>query len=437
MKRTTMFTRLVASAAALGMTFGMAACGAADASDGKTADGKVQITLSWWGSEKRLKLTQQAVELFEQKHPNIKVNMENSDYGGYFDKLNISIAGGTAPDVFQIGTDHIPVYGSQGSLMDLSQVSDALDLTQMTDAVRATGQFGGVQYAAPVSLTSLGIAVNNTVLKDLGLTLPADADSWTWDEFEAFERQIVEKSNGEITAAGTPLGTYGLQLWARQHGEELFKDGKVSVSKKVATSYFEEFKKAVDEQLIGTADRWAENQNANTEISDAGTGKQAMLFTHATQLSAFSAASGTEDWSLVMVPTDTPQTKFMYNRMSMSWAVSAQSKHPKEAAELLDFMINDLDAAKILGTERGIPANPKVREVAKQNASDIEKKVMDFVDKTEKASGIAPPDTPNGVSDSDNYIMRCAQDIAFGSKTPEQAAQSYIDDLTNSIASAS
>lgn len=437
MKRTTMFTRLVAAVAALGMTVGVAACGSADTAGESGADGKTQITLSWWGSEKRLKLTQQAVELFEQKHPNIKVNMENSDYSGYFDKLNVAVAGGAAPDVFQIGTDHIPVYGSQGTLMDLSQVSDTLDLTQMTDAVRATGQYDGVQYAAPVSLTSLGIAVNNEALKKIGLTLPDDADSWTWDEFEDFERQIIAKSSGEVFGAGVPLGTYGVQLWARQHGEELFRDGKVAISPKILTDMFAKFQMAINEKLIGSADQWAESQGASIETSPAGTGRQAMLFTQATQLSAYSAATGTEDWSLVMMPTDTPQTKFMYNRMSMSWAIGAKTEHPKEAAELLDFLINDEEAGKILGTERGIPANPKVREVAKQNASNIEKKVMDFMDKTEDLAGSAPTETPNGASDSDNLLTRNAQDVAFGSKTPEQAAQSYIDELQNNIASAS
>lgn len=436
MKRTTMFTRLVAAAAALGMTAGMAACGSADAGGGGDADGKTQITLSWWGSEKRLKLTQQAVELFERKHPNIKVNMENSDYSGYFDKLNVSIAGNAAPDVFQIGTDHIPVYGSQGTLLNLSQVSDTLDLTQMTDAVRVLGQYDGVQYGAPVSLTSFGLAVNNEALKKIGLTLPEDADSWTWDEFEDFERQIVAKSNGEIIGAGVPMNTYGLQLWARQYGEELFKDGKVGISKGVMAELFSKFRAAIDEKLVGSADQWAES-HASIETSPAGTGKQALLFTQVTQLSAYSAATGTEDWSLVMMPTDTPQTKFMYNRMSMSWAIGAKTEHPKEAAELLDFLINDEEAGKILGTERGIPANPKVREVARQNASNIEKKVMNFVDKTEELSGPAPTETPNGASDSDNLIVRSQQDVAFGSKTPEQAAQSYIDELSNNIASVS
>ena len=436
MKRTTMFTRLVAAAAALAMTAGTAACGSADAGGGGDADGRTQITLSWWGSEKRLKLTQQAVELFERKHPNIKVNMENCDYSGYFDKLNVSIAGDAAPDVFQIGTDHIPVYGSQGTLLDLSQVSDTLDLTQMTDAMRALGQYDGMQYAAPVSLTSFGLAVNNEALKKIGLALPENAGSWTWAEFEDFARQIVAKSNGETIGAGVPLNTYGLQLWARQHGEELFKDGKVGISKGTMADLFSKFRAAIDEKLVGSADQWAES-TSSIETSPAGTGKQAMLFTQATQLSAYSAATGTEDWSLVMMPTDTPQTKYMYNRMSMSWAIGAKTEHPKEAAELLDFLINDEEAGKILGTERGIPANPKVREVAKQNASNVEKKVMDFVDKTEELSGSAPTETPNGASDSDNLITRNAQDVAFGAKTPEQAAQSYIDELSNNIASAS
>lgn len=38
------------------------------------------------------------------------------------------------------------------------------------------------------------------------------------------------------------------------------------------------------------------------------------------------------------------------------------SKHPEEAATLIDFLINDKDAAKILMTVRGVPAPDSVRE---------------------------------------------------------------------------
>ena len=42
---------------------------------------------------------------------------------------------------------------------------------------------------------------------------------------------------------------------------------------------------------------------------------------------------------------------------SLLYAISANTKYPDEAAEFLDFILNDGEAAKLLGTSRGIPAS--------------------------------------------------------------------------------
>jgi oligogalacturonide transport system substrate-binding protein len=49
----------------------------------------------------------------------------------------------------------------------------------------------------------------------------------------------------------------------------------------------------------------------------------------------------------------------MFRKPSMTFAISKNSKHPKEAAMLLNFLLNDPEGIKILGAVRGIPANKK------------------------------------------------------------------------------
>ena len=55
----------------------------------------------------------------------------------------------------------------------------------------------------------------------------------------------------------------------------------------------------------------------------------------------------------------------MVNKASMYWSVSSRSEHPEASAKLIDFLLTDPAATKILTTERGIPAIPAVqKEVA-------------------------------------------------------------------------
>ncbi len=52
---------------------------------------------------------------------------------------------------------------------------------------------------------------------------------------------------------------------------------------------------------------------------------------------------------------------------SMLYAVSKHTKYPDEAAAFMDFMLNNKDCARILGTTRGIPASGFAEESLEQN----------------------------------------------------------------------
>ena len=84
---------LVALGALLGVT---AACGSDDAG-GDSGDEKVTIRFDWWGNPDRAAVTEKAVDLFEQKNPNITVETSYAEFNAYFQKLATQIAGGGAP----------------------------------------------------------------------------------------------------------------------------------------------------------------------------------------------------------------------------------------------------------------------------------------------------------------------------------------------------
>lgn len=52
---------------------------------------------------------------------------------------------------------------------------------------------------------------------------------------------------------------------------------------------------------------------------------------------------------------------------SMLYAVSKNTKYPDEAAAFMDFLLNNEDCARILGTSRGIPASHSAEKSLEQN----------------------------------------------------------------------
>ena len=71
------------------------------------AGGQVALRMSTWGNDSRLKLTEEAIAAFEKANPGITVQVENSEFGSYWDKLATQTAGGDAPDVIQMDEAYI------------------------------------------------------------------------------------------------------------------------------------------------------------------------------------------------------------------------------------------------------------------------------------------------------------------------------------------
>ena len=76
--------------------------------------------MSTWGNDSRLKLTEEAVTAFEQANPGITVQVENSEFGSYWDKLATQTAANDAPDVIQMDESYIAAYGGRSALLDLA-----------------------------------------------------------------------------------------------------------------------------------------------------------------------------------------------------------------------------------------------------------------------------------------------------------------------------
>ena len=433
--------RITAAAAVGAVVMALTGCGGGTSvtgsSDIKASDGDVTIRISWWGSDTRTSITEDAIKAFEKEHPNIKVETTYNDWSGYWDKLATENAGKNAPDVMQMDELYLASYANRGSLVDLDKASEYLDLSKMDSSLKDMGKVDGTQYAAPVSSTGFGVVINNDVVDKLGLTVP-DTSKWTWDDLIAFAKQVVEKSNGQTVGIAPLNNGMSLELWARQHGDSLFKDGKISISEKTLASYLQMSYDWThgDNPIAGTPDHQAEQSSGTLDQGDFATNKQAMIFTQSTQITTYSKAAGTDNMTLVPLPNDDASNKYAYLKAGMYWVVSSQSKHPAEAAMLIDYLINNETAGKILGTDRGIPSNNDIRASLSKTVTGTEKQAMDFQDQIKDVVGDAPGITPNGASDLDKIISRYNQKVMFGEQSSKDAAAAMVKEIQSAIASA-
>jgi len=425
--------RIIAGTAAAAIVLTLSACGTARSGPVQTelSDAPVTIRMTWWGGDARHERTQQVIDLFEKAHPNITVEPEFSDWNGYWEKLATSTAGKNSPDVMQMDQLYLASYASRGTLVDLSKYD--VGTTGMEDSVLGMGRWDGGQYAIPISTTTMAFFVNNDLLDQVGVPLPDDTDSWTWDEYDAWTKQVTEAAPQGAFGGAILQNEFALQLYVRQHGGNLFEGNKVTADPKVVEGFFQQ---ALDQSKNGVAapaSVWSENASLALDQNPFSVGKLASMPSPSTMISAYSASTGA-DIRLVPMPNDADGTeKYDYFKPGMYWTASSQSKHPAEAAALIDFFLNDPEAVKILGTERGIPASATTIDAIRDELTPAELKAVEYAESRVPFLGNAPEIVPNGASDIESVMVRYLQEVLFERQSPADAATALLAELQKSI----
>jgi multiple sugar transport system substrate-binding protein len=402
-----------------------AACGSGS---GQNESGSpVTLRVSTWGNDSRLKLTQKAVDAFTAANPNIKVSIENSEWGSYWDKLATATAGKNSPDVIQMDESYIAAYGGRHALLDLTKVKNSLDLSAMDAKVLDTGKVEGTLVGAPIGVANFSIGANPQVLKKAGVSMPDDK-TWTWDQLAQIAAQVSQRLGSQRVYGldGFGMGAAELGAWARQKNEEVWPTNGPGVSQATINSFFDYANKLVATKAAPPASVQVENSTAALDASLFATNKAAFHLLFHTQISAFGTASGTVMKLLRLPAQATGQSPKMVNKASMYWSVSSRSKNNEASAKLIDFLLTDPAATKILTTERGIPAIPAVQKEVAPLLDPQATVALEFSQSITPELVPPPQVTPRNASGFSKEFTVVGTDVLFGRSSAADGATKVL-----------
>jgi multiple sugar transport system substrate-binding protein len=412
---------------AVGSLLLAAACGGS----GSSAGGKATITFAWWGDSSRAAVTLAAIKLFERQHPDITVKTEYSPFAAYEQKIAVQASGGSLPDLLTVDRGVQNEYAQRGMLLDLGKyVPGTLSLSDMAGSLASSGKSDGKQYTVPMAQNTQAIVVDVTRVKALGLPLPKPG--WTWSDLQSWAGQVTAKSGGKYYGFVDP-GTLwpAFNSWEIQHGKSLYTpDGKIAFTASDLAGFWKfctalrTSKAATNAQLTSTVDGLPADEPL-LKGHAAAEWDYDSLFTMYT--------SGTNDkLALVSLPTVDGKTG-MFAQPSMMLAVSAQSQYPKQATELLNFLVNNAGAAKALGTSRGLFPNQQVRQQLSGSAAGAAKTVYGYEGANQSAMAPTTPAPPKGDCELLTLMQKVYQQVAFGQLSPDQAAAQFMQQAKETI----
>jgi multiple sugar transport system substrate-binding protein len=409
----------------------LAACGAE--STPRTTTPKTTIRMSWWGSTERHTRTQNALAVFSQRHPDIKVDPQFSGSDGYWEKLNTQASGGNLPDVIQMDYAYIASYAGKGHLRVLDDlVPKVVDLSAFPPEVLLGGKLDGKLYGVNNGINCAALVANLTMLQQAGVDLPDH--TMTWTDFAKLAKQVGKKSDEVFGAEYGAYNFAAVECWMRQRGKPMFTADKTLGFAKADLAewfaYWEDLRKAkgaAPADLQATAAGDIQNRLVARR-------KTAFDFTNSNQLIAYSSMVK-DQLGLHMFPQGPNGSKpGQYLKPSQLFCVSATTRHTREAGQLISELLNDPELTVILGSERGIPPSTTVRTILKAKAGDVERKTYEYIDSVaDKVGALPPPAPPGGAEVTGKTLTDAAQSVAFGKATIDQAVNKFFEEAARTL----
>jgi len=370
-----------------------------------TSVSQVELKISWWGSPDRDNRTNQVIQMFMAKNPNIKITAEhyaNTQGMGivgtdYWPTLNDHAKTGTLPDIMQQDYAYVEEWNQRNLLMPLDDLvkDKTIDLTDVPAGIVDGGKVGGKIVAVTLGTNTQSIILDTNAFAKAGVALPTD--EWTWADFEKIAMDIHTKLP-HLFGFGTGLHGYtpGWRAVTLSTGKWIWSaDGK-ALGYDDDQPWIDHWKMILRLQAAGALPTLAqEPKTSNIEATPLALGNAAMEFAHSNQLVALWTAAGTaRTLKAVPVPKVVGGKSPVYIKPSQYFSITAGSKHPKEAAAFISFFTNDVDANVVLGGERGVPIANKVAAALKPKLSKMAAESFDLIDRANKFAQPLPPNDP-------------------------------------------
>jgi multiple sugar transport system substrate-binding protein len=377
--------------------------GSTDGGGNETPSGQIKLKVMWWGSPDRDMRTQKVLDLFTANNPNITFTTEHyaSTQGqvgmGYWPTMLKHAADGTLPDIMQHDYAYIEEWSTKGWLLALDQlVADKqLVLADVPQALIDGGKVGGKVMGISLGLNTQSVVVDADAFYEAGIPLPND--TWTWADFERIALQLKQRLN--VWGAGSGLHGYtpGWKAVYLSKGQWVWSaDGK-ALGYTDDAPWVDHWKMLLRLQAAGAIPRrFEEPVGSNVEALQMVTRRSAMEHLHSNQLVAmWNAAGPNRNLKMLPLPRVSAGDKSpIYMKPSQYFSITATSKYPKEAAKVIDFFVNDVEANKILGGERGVPVNTKVLAALKPTLTRQAAESFDLIERGGAYAAALPPNDP-------------------------------------------
>ena len=330
MKKVGFYAGILATSALLVACSGS---GASESSSSANSSGKTEISYAIWDSGQEPGIRKIA-DKFEEKNPDIKINIQVVDWDNYWTMLEAGATGGSLPDTFWMHSNEIYRYGSNEMLLPLDDYlakSKEAKLENFPDGLNEIYNIKGKQFAVPKDFDTIGLWYNKKMFDEAGIPYPDD--TWDWNKLKEVAKKLT-KSDGSQYGFGAGLSNQeGYYNFIYQNGGTVITDDMKSGYDDPKTIealdyYFSFVKEKLSPALTVDKERAEAFQNGQVAMSVFGSWN----------LSGFSANDYIrENADVAVLPKGPDGTRAtIFNGLGN--AIAANTKNPDAAWKWVEYL---------------------------------------------------------------------------------------------------
>lgn len=415
--------KLVSLLLALTMVLSMAVIANAE-------DEPVTLKVLWWGSQTRHDTTTALCKLYEETHPNVKIEIDYAAWSDYWTKLATQVSGDTLPDVIQMDYGYLTQYAENGVLANLDEyiASGKMDVSNAAESIIASGKWNDSVYAIPTGTNALVLMYNPVMLE--GYDVPT---FMTFEEYIELSKQLYADKGLTENYLAAPSGNQ-LNFYVRNHGFEMYneaQDGLGFTDAQIIADLLE---------LCGTSikEGWGLNPAkavAADTFSSITAGDTWAVLHWTNELNATETGNGAALKMVALPEADDAVRPATFFKPSMFWSVSEKSQVKDVAVDFINFYINDLRTYEICGTDRGFPISSVVLEALTPTFSEQNKKIAEILNEMAAAGKTSPimKSDPSAASQVSDLFGDYVEKVQYGLITDYLAAAEEFMEKANAI----
>ena len=341
------------------------------------------LQFAWWGDTERETATREALDLWNERYPNIQIEGISGGWDGFHDKLRVQLLTGQGGyfQIFQFSPLYLRLFAEGGRLVDLTPYLNKFEaIGPQEDVIWAGMTFNDNQiYALPSGLGAGAMLYNKDTLDKYDIAYPKDDE--TGDSMNDRYRELTNKARaaGEERMWGSqdPLDTEasGYAGMLQAHDVKPWSDDYLDTNLDTEESLliFEDLDKLTQEGIFIPTDITVSNAS---EYLDKYCGYGGTSSSGATSTIA---QLKSEIGLVVPAGPNEGYTDYRISGAAIPIALNSRVEDDETLGACLRFLqwfLTSTEAAEKLGFSRGIPPSKVQQDYIAPTLGKVEAEIL-------------------------------------------------------------